>query len=101
MTTAYPHTRQSAQLQGGATMSAPRASSYLTLVGRSPRPRKPVRAATEPIPFPTAGASTRDADCDVASRRGLLARLELIGSIAPDAPLSLVIVRLTGLEALR
>jgi GGDEF domain-containing protein len=82
-------------------MSAPRASGYLTLVGRGPRPRPTVRPSeTEPIPFPTAGASTRDAECDIATRRGLLARLELVGSIAPTSPLSLVIVRLTGLEGL-
>ena len=83
-------------------MSAPRASSYLTLVGRGSRPRRSAEAPlAEPIPFPTAGAATRDADCDVASRRGLLARLELVGSIAPAAPLSLVVVRLAGLETLR
>ena len=57
-------------------------------------------ATGEPIPFPTAAAFTRDSLCDVASQRGLLDRLELVGEIAPTAPLSFVVIKIDGLPAL-
>ncbi len=54
----------------------------------------------EPIPFPTAAAFTRDELCNVASQRGLLDRLELVGGIAPSAPLSFVVVKVDGMREL-
>jgi len=78
-------------------MAATRTPAYLTLmpehIDRRPAPG-------EPIPFPTAAAFTRDSLCDVASQRGLLDRLELVGEIAPTAPLSFVAIKVDGLPEL-
>jgi diguanylate cyclase (GGDEF)-like protein len=78
-------------------MAATRTPAYLTLMpDRLERRSEP----GEPIPFPTAAAFTRDSLCDVASQRGVLDRLALVGDIAPNAPLSFVVVKLDGLAEL-
>jgi len=83
-----------------------RSPRYLTLVGPSravvglPERRYEPAPSDHPIPFPTAAAFTRDTLCDVASRRGLLDRLELVGRIAPTAPLSFIVIQVDGLAEL-
>ena len=85
-------------------MAVIRFPSHLTLIGRPETvgnlAERRADAEHEPIPFPTAGAFTRDSLCDVASSRGLMERLHLVGSIAPTSPLSFLAVKVDGLRAL-
>lgn len=85
-------------------MATSRFPAYLTLmVGPdtfSNGARCTTRAGSGPIPFPTPPLFARDELCEVASRRGLLDRLELVAGIAPTAPLSFVVVKVYGLGEL-
>ncbi|MBI5947657.1 MAG: GGDEF domain-containing protein [Chloroflexi bacterium] len=45
------------------------------------------------------GAFERDPLCQVATRRALFEHLERVGTMAPSAPLSLVVVKVNGLAA--
>lgn len=74
--------------------------AYLTLMVRTDALGTGERAERALIPFPTAAAFTRDDLCDVAMRRGVLDRLELVAGIAPTAPLSFVVVKVYGLGQL-
>lgn len=82
-------------------MPTARFPAHLTLIGSFSMPEhrsRPQEVASKPLSFPTAIA--RDELCDVATRHGLLDRLEVIGRIAPSAPLSFVVVRVYGLADL-
>lgn len=87
-------------------MAMSRSPQYLTLVRRGnavvglPERRYAPSPCSHPIPFPTAAAIARDTLCDVASRRGLLDRLEMVGDIAPTAPLSFIVIQMDGLAEL-
>ena len=87
-------------------MAMSRSPQYLTLIRRGdavfglPKRRYAPAPYSHPIPFPTAAAFTRDTLCDVASRRGLLDRLEMVGDLAPSAPLSFIVIQLDGLAEL-
>jgi diguanylate cyclase (GGDEF)-like protein len=87
-------------------MATQRFRTHLTLMGRGDPVVAAARRDTDaalalaPLPFPTAAAFTRDELCDVATRRGLLERLELVAGIAPTAPLSFVVVKVYGLAEL-
>jgi diguanylate cyclase (GGDEF)-like protein len=81
-------------------MPIPRFPAYLTLVASAERTLIGDQVEVgAPIPFP-ATAFVRDGLCDVATRRGLLERLDLVGRIAPTAPLSFVVVKVYGLAEL-
>lgn len=87
-------------------MATSRSPQYLKLVRRSnavlslSERRYLSTPCVHPIPFPSVAAFTRDTLCDVASRRGLLDRLEMIGDLAPTAPLSFIVIQLDGLTEL-
>jgi diguanylate cyclase (GGDEF)-like protein len=77
---------------------------YLTLIQRGSARRvvSPPSSAPDPIiaRFPGASSQARDPLCDVAARQGLLERLELVGSLAPSAPLSFIVAKIHGLDEL-
>jgi diguanylate cyclase (GGDEF)-like protein len=83
-------------------MALSRFPAHLTLIGRADATGNLAErrddAGAPPIPFPAARSSF-DALCRVASRRALLARLETVGELAPNAPLSFLVVKVDGLRA--
>jgi diguanylate cyclase (GGDEF)-like protein len=81
-------------------MATTRFPTYLTLLSgtasRSAAERAPVALGLRPTP----SSGQRDPLTGVATRQSLLEQVEIIGQLAPAAPLSFVVVRLDGLESL-
>jgi|GEM_PF-3455841 len=73
--------------------------AYLTLVGRSGA-NGPSRSASSPLVLrEVLRPAQRDPLCGVATRHALLERLETIGSLAPAAALSFVLIKVDGIAA--
>lgn len=79
-------------------MALSRFPAYLTLVRHSDEPTRLRPANPEPAaPRSVLRRDERDPLCGVATRQVLFDRLDTIGSLAPAAPLSFVVVKIEGL----
>jgi diguanylate cyclase (GGDEF)-like protein len=81
-------------------MATTRFPAHLTLLTAGA-----LRAADDPAPLPIGlrpvhPDGPRDSLTGVATRQALLEQLEVIGDLAPGAPLSFVVVKLLGLDRL-
>lgn len=75
-------------------MAVHQSPAYLTLIRPDSRPAHQGRRQ-----FDRFGGAEMDPGCGVATRRALLERLETVGTLAPAAPLSFVLVHVAGIDS--
>jgi diguanylate cyclase len=81
-------------------MALSRFPAYLTLVGRAGGLHLIERAPKPLVLHEVLRPAERDLLCGVATRQALLERLETVGSLAPAAALSFVVVKVEGIAAI-